>query len=221
MGLVFYWVGAALYAYFQVAQVKPLPAGTGINHVFPYFILEVLPAGVTGLLVAAIFAAAMSSLDSAITALSNTTVKDFLGKGSEDQAKLLKTARFWVIIWGILGTLARLYLCGWSKIIADQSAVFHVAVYRALVGFVLICVLLSKVCAAIAFNWCGYGYAHTGSLLKHSLFAGGDLGTHLPILLAVESLDLPDRHGGFHPIGGSIACRENHLRGLLHLGTSL
>ena len=106
VGLIFYWVGAGLYVYFEVAKVRVLPPDTGINHVFPYFILEVLPAGLTGLLVAAIFAAAMSSLDSAISALANTTIKDFYRSPKGDDGAQLRSARRWVILWGIAGTLA-------------------------------------------------------------------------------------------------------------------
>lgn len=103
VGLLFYSVGAALYVYFKEAQVMELPGDVTTNHVFPYFILHVLPPGLTGLLVAAIFAAAMSSLDSAVTALSNTTMTDFFQANDGEQ---LGKARKWVIIWGILGTLA-------------------------------------------------------------------------------------------------------------------
>lgn len=51
---------------------------TGKNgHFFLYYIVERLPAGVTGLVLAAVFAAAMSSLDSALSAMSATFVTDF------------------------------------------------------------------------------------------------------------------------------------------------
>jgi len=109
VALLFFWVGASLFAYFQVAHVANLPEGTNINRVFPFFILEILPNGLTGLLVAAIFAAAMSSLDSGITALANTTVKDLLPVAktrSLDEAGLLKLTRLYVVVWGVAGTLA-------------------------------------------------------------------------------------------------------------------
>ncbi|CAM2009804.1 sodium:solute symporter family transporter [Acanthopleuribacter pedis] len=109
IGLLFFWVGAALYVYFEVTRVTFLPPALGVNEIFPYFILHVLPPGLTGLLVAAIFAAAMSSLDSAVTALANTTVTDFLPH-NEDVKKCPKgtllRARMWVLFWGVIGTLA-------------------------------------------------------------------------------------------------------------------
>jgi len=129
VGLVFFWVGAALYVYFQVKGVRTLPADMDINHVFPHFILEVLPSGLTGLLAAAIFAAAMSSLDSAITALSNTTVQDFFpGASDEGDSSRLKRARFWVVVWGVAGTLAA-FLCVAGKQSLLSKALFFTSLF--------------------------------------------------------------------------------------------
>ncbi len=106
VGLAFFWVGSGLYVYYKVKQVAPLPENAGVNDVFPLFLLNALPPGVTGLLAAAIFAAAMSSLDSAITALSNTAVKDFFPRTDDDDRFILRRARWWTVVWGGLGTLA-------------------------------------------------------------------------------------------------------------------
>ena len=79
VSILFYWVGAALYVYYKAAHTATLPEGIGQNDVFPYFIVNALPQGLTGLIVAAICAAAMSSLSGAINSLSNTSEHDFLG----------------------------------------------------------------------------------------------------------------------------------------------
>lgn len=105
VGYLFYWVGAGLYVHYQVGQA-PLTSGLGVNEIFPYFILNELPLGVTGLLIAAILAAAMSSLDSAMTALSNTIVIDFKkDSSSRSDAHTLQSAKRWVVVIGIVGTL--------------------------------------------------------------------------------------------------------------------
>ncbi|TFH65451.1 MAG: sodium:solute symporter [Gemmatimonadales bacterium] len=52
-------------------------ASNDVNYVFPTYIINFIPTGLLGLLIAVIFAAAMSSLDSEITALSSATVMDF------------------------------------------------------------------------------------------------------------------------------------------------
>lgn len=102
VSLLFYWVGAALFVYYKVQKVAALPEGTGVNSVFPHFIVQGLPVGVTGLVVAAIYAAAMSSLSSAINALSNTTEKDLLCVPHGEESLL--RAKLWTVLWAVLGT---------------------------------------------------------------------------------------------------------------------
>ena len=86
-----------------------LPEGLGQNDVFPYFIVNGLPVGVTGLIVAAICAAAMSSLSSAINSLGNTSERDILGWGEEAGMGGLKRAKIWTIVWGVLGIFFALF----------------------------------------------------------------------------------------------------------------
>jgi len=104
VSLLFYWLGAALFVYYKVKNASPLPENLGVNDVFPYFIVNGLPSGLTGLLVAAIFAAAMSSISSAIHALGNTTEKDILCK-TAGQESMLRT-KMWIVLWGVCGTFA-------------------------------------------------------------------------------------------------------------------
>ena len=103
VSVLFFMVGAGLFVYYQVRGVSILPIGMKINEVFPYFIVNVLPPGATGLVIAAIYAAAMSSLSSAINALGNTTVKDILLVRSENAQSLAKAKR-WTILWAVLST---------------------------------------------------------------------------------------------------------------------
>jgi len=81
-----------------------LPENLGVNDVFPYFIVNGLPTGLTGLLVAAIYAAAMSSISSAIHALGNTTEKDILCKASGQES--IARTKICIVLWGISGTCA-------------------------------------------------------------------------------------------------------------------
>ncbi len=104
ISFLFFAIGAGLFAFYQV-HPDLLPEGVSGDGVFPYFILHQMPAGVKGLLVAAIYAAAMSSLDSGITALSNTTVVDLLGGKKEATLGRLKV---WILLWGLLGTFTAL-----------------------------------------------------------------------------------------------------------------
>jgi SSS family solute:Na+ symporter len=104
VSLLFYWLGAALFVYYKIKSVSVLPENFGVNDVFPYFIAHGLPSGVTGLMVAAIYAAAMSSISSAIHALGNTTEKDILCKAAGQESVF--RAKLWIILWGVCGTFA-------------------------------------------------------------------------------------------------------------------
>jgi SSS family solute:Na+ symporter len=127
VALVFYSVGAALYVYFQVKHVGALPAGTTANEVLPFFIMNILPTGLKGLLGAAIMGEALSSLNSLYAALSNTTVTDFLGKKGE-AAEGLSSAKRWVLIWGFIATLAALTVAQ-SSLPLLETALFFTSLF--------------------------------------------------------------------------------------------
>lgn len=67
----------------------------------PIFIRDYLPHGVIGLLLVAIFSAAMSSLSSAINSLSAASVEDFFNrKGQLDNASYMRLSKYSALIWG-------------------------------------------------------------------------------------------------------------------------
>ena len=75
------------------------------DQIFPLFIIEELPPGVTGLLIAAVFAAAMSSLSSSINSLASTTAYDFWAplRGAEkDEPRILRAGRLFTLVWAAL-----------------------------------------------------------------------------------------------------------------------
>ena len=84
-----------------------------VNFAFPHFVYTALPAGIAGLLFAAILAAALSSVDSELNALPTVTVRDFylFAAGHErSEADLLRTARVATLVWGALATLFALFV---------------------------------------------------------------------------------------------------------------
>lgn len=83
------------------------------NYIFPYFILNQIPIGVIGLIVAGIFAAALSSIDSELNSLSTVFIVDWykrLDSKDRGEAWYLKSSRAATVFWGILATLAALAL---------------------------------------------------------------------------------------------------------------
>jgi len=99
--MVFMVIGALLWVYYGAAKAAELPEG---QQVFPAFILNEMPAGLRGLMLAGLFAAGLGSLNSAINAMAATFVSDFyLAKVTGRSEKhYLRVSRLATIGWGAL-----------------------------------------------------------------------------------------------------------------------
>jgi SSS family solute:Na+ symporter len=73
---MFIFIGTLLWVYYRMSPDQ-LPQGITGDKVFPYFIMSQLPVGTIGLIVAALFSAAMSTLDSDLNCLAGVVVQDF------------------------------------------------------------------------------------------------------------------------------------------------
>ncbi len=107
-------IGTGLWGLYEVVGPSlPPEYGADPDLIFPHYIMTVLPSGVRGLLIASIFAAAMSSLDSSINALSSSAVMDiyqpFIRPG-KSQKHYLAASRIFVIIFCVLLIAAALAL---------------------------------------------------------------------------------------------------------------
>lgn len=83
VSLLFFVIGTLLFVYYQT-QPGLLPEGVAGDKVFPYFIVEGLPVGVSGLLVAAIFAAGMSTVSTSINSAATVILTDFFQRGKNE-----------------------------------------------------------------------------------------------------------------------------------------
>jgi SSS family solute:Na+ symporter len=107
--LVLYILGIALLGFFlRFPELLPDPGvlvTEQADRLFPHFIGHVLPPGITGLLVAALFAAAMSSLDSGISSIASVLMTDFkavLARGAgTDERRLMVRARWASVCIGV------------------------------------------------------------------------------------------------------------------------
>jgi SSS family transporter len=95
--LLFLLVGSAIWA------AHLAPEGLAADQIFPRFIVEHLPIGLAGLVVAGILAAAMSTISSSINALASSMTHDlYVGwTGRRDPAHLLVVGRLFSAVWGI------------------------------------------------------------------------------------------------------------------------
>lgn len=110
-------VGSGLFAWYR--QFPPEAAlaakfADSPNNVFPAWIVREVPVGLSGLILAAAFAAAISSLDSILAALSQTSLSVIYGQDRMEEEgqgpRMVKISRIAVLIWGGLLTLAALLL---------------------------------------------------------------------------------------------------------------
>jgi len=103
---MFLFIGSALFAFYG-AHPQLLPEGVAGDRVFPYFIVNQLPAGLTGLLIAALSAAAMSSVDTSINSSATVLLTDVYKrwlKPDADDALQMRFLRITTLLLGIAGT---------------------------------------------------------------------------------------------------------------------
>jgi SSS family solute:Na+ symporter len=83
------------------------------DRVFPHFIGAVLPAGMTGLVIAAIFAAAMSTIATSLNSSATLLMRDYYQRyvnRSASESQSMKVLYISTIVWGVLGTGVALLL---------------------------------------------------------------------------------------------------------------
>ena len=97
------FIGLGLFAFFQPLE---LPADISPDKVMPYYIIHHLPQGVSGLLITAVFAAAMSSMDSGISSIATVVINDFT-KGVKNEVRL---ARILTVVLGVMATGLAFYV---------------------------------------------------------------------------------------------------------------
>src|SRR5215470_16619229 len=99
---LFLTIGVMLHAYYAA---HPLPPMASNDEIFPAFIVRSLPRGIAGLVIGAVFAAAMSNLSGSLNSLASTTVLDFyqpLAGSRVTDAQLLALSRWLTASWGIV-----------------------------------------------------------------------------------------------------------------------
>jgi len=107
VGLTYFLLGAGLYVFYMQDGASST-AGVAPDRIFPKFIVEELPTGLRGLLLAAVAAAAMSTVSSILNSLTTVLTTDFVGRLGRRRPGV--TAARWItLVLGICCTLAALY----------------------------------------------------------------------------------------------------------------
>jgi solute:Na+ symporter, SSS family len=141
--ILFLGIGIMLFAYYQHA---PRPAITTNDEIFPVFIVTNLPHGISGLVIAAIFAAAMSNLSGSLNSLASTTVLDFynpLTGGRSSDAELLRLSKWCTAGWGVVLIAIAIVARGWGSVFTAGLTVASI-VYGPMLGAFLLGVLTRR-----------------------------------------------------------------------------
>lgn len=111
--LLFLLVGSGLFVFFQEHPNALIPLDKA-DQIFPWYIASQMPAGIAGLVIAGVFAAAMSSLDSSMHSIATSVVTDWLKprKPARAEAQWLRCARQITLATGLFGTLTAMLLAG-------------------------------------------------------------------------------------------------------------
>src|SRR5690554_5151209 len=109
VSLLFFFIGTALYSYYQaMPELLPdyLHASEAADKVFPYFIVMGLPTGMTGLLIASIFAAGMSTVSTSINSSATVILSDHYQKYINKEHTDKQSMRVLFISSALMGTLS-------------------------------------------------------------------------------------------------------------------
>ena len=149
---LFLFIGLILYVFYAGASPSEIGLAT-TDEIFARFIVDHMPVGVAGLIVASLFAAAMSSLSSSLNALASSTTYDLIkpmSKAVWDDAKELWVSRMVTIGWGVILT-GSAFLFTWLQLSGDdRPAIVELGLgiasytYGGLLGIFLLGRLFSK-----------------------------------------------------------------------------
>jgi SSS family transporter len=113
MGVLLFFIGTALFVFYGRHPERLDPALPN-DSIFPFFVGNELPRGVVGLIIAGIFAAAMSTVSGAVNAIAAIVVRDFLlpARPESDEATRMRWARLTTVASGGLATAIALVMAG-------------------------------------------------------------------------------------------------------------
>jgi SSS family solute:Na+ symporter len=184
---------------------------TDVNYVFPTFITTHLPVGLVGLMIAAIFGAAMSASSGELSSLASATIIDFYRRifvKNADDAHYLKVSKIATLGWG-------LFACGVSIYAANQGSLIEVVnrygsfFYGSILGVFILAILTKRATGTGAF-WglvAGMAVVLTVAFTTPIAFLWHNLiGAVVVVVvgLLVSAVDSPRRQSGAEEsVGGS------------------
>lgn len=129
---LFLVLGVMLFVYAQ--HVAFLPPGADPDKIYPIFIVREMPIGLVGIVLASIFAVAMSNASGSLNSLASSSIIDF-GARQPDAAQSLQKSRGVTLFWG--GVLVGLGLVPWGPVLVAGLTIASIT-YGALLGVFLL-----------------------------------------------------------------------------------
>ena len=127
------------------ARLKDSPP----DFLVPYFLTEYFPSGLLGLVVAGIFAASMSSIDSALNSLSAATWRDFIERNFKwarrmSGRQMVRISRVLTVFWGLVATVFALLMIGGPETVLELVNKIGSAFYGPILAIFWLGILTKK-----------------------------------------------------------------------------
>ncbi|MCX7833508.1 MAG: sodium:solute symporter [Ignavibacteria bacterium] len=158
---IFLFIGVMLYVLYNGIDFQKLSIGnyylTKSDEIFPKFIIENHPVGISGLVVAGLLSASMSTLSSAFNSLSATTVMDLFRKYiGDDSKKQLFYSRIATLFWGIVIIGTSLLFQDEKNPAVDFALKIQSIIYGGLLGVFILGIInksANLLCANISYTF--------------------------------------------------------------------
>ena len=134
---LFLVLGVMLFAYYGKIDFKP-------DEIFPHFIITVLPPGVSGIIIAGLFAAAMSTLAGSMSSLSSSTMMDLFQPIFGIKKNELFISRIITIFWAGLLVVSAIFFMNTSTAVVELALSIASFTYGGLLGTFLLGLFVKK-----------------------------------------------------------------------------
>lgn len=137
---IFMAVGVMLYVYYG-------PTGMKTDEIFPLFIIQVMPPGITGIIIAGLFAAAMSTLAGSMSSLASSSMLDLflpLTNKQRDEKSKLKISRYVTVFWASMLVVAAIFFMNSSQAVVELALSISSFTYGGLLGTFLLGIMIKK-----------------------------------------------------------------------------
>ncbi len=188
-----------------VVEATPDTGYNDTNYIFPTFVTQHLPIGLVGLIIAAIFAAAMSSIAAELNSLATASVIDIykrhINDGADDSHYVM-VSRFATVFWGLFACVVATFAAGLGSLIEAVNQ-FGSYFYGSILGVFILALMVKRASGHAAFTallagmasvWYVASYTKTAWLWQNVV--GAVVVVVVGTLLSLVFRRAPDADGG-------------------------